>query len=102
VLIASLGVVAPAIISGCSREPAAPAVAASAVSARESRDIATLVADYCGSCHAPPRPQGYAPAAWPAIIARMLEHRRRAGLPDIPAEDLDTLLGYLRGSGGNT
>jgi hypothetical protein len=88
------------MLSGCSRESAAPT--APAASAQDSRDIETVVADYCGGCHLPPRPQGHAPAAWPAVVARMQEHRRRAGLSAIPTQDLDRIVNYLQDSGGET
>lgn len=99
-LVTSLGLLAPAVLSGCSRESATPIEPTSAAVAPGARDGLTVVADYCGGCHAPPRPQAHAPAAWPAVVSRMLDHRRRAGLAAIPPEDLDRVLNYLQQTGG--
>jgi hypothetical protein len=65
------------------------------------REASAVVADYCGGCHAPPRPQAHQPSNWPAIVARMQEHRIRAGMPPIPAVELDVIIDYLQQSGGN-
>jgi hypothetical protein len=66
-----------------------------------SQEAVAIVADYCGGCHAPPQPQSHAPAEWPAVVARMQEHRSRAGMSPIPAEKLHKITGYLQQSGGN-
>jgi cytochrome c5 len=101
-LITSIVILATAPFSACSRESATPVEAAPAAVAPGVQAGATVVSEYCGGCHVPPRPQAHTPAEWPAVVARMREHRQRAGLTVISPEDLDRILNYLQQTEGNT
>lgn len=100
-LIASTGLVVAALISACSRESAAPVEPAIPAVASGTLEGVSAVAENCGGCHVPPRPQAHVAAEWPSVVSRMQDHRRRAGLAVIPPEDLGRIMNYLQQSGGN-
>lgn len=56
------------------------------------------VARYCGGCHLPPNPGAHTAEEWPAVVARMQQHRTKRGLPTIPGEALDRIMDYLQQS----
>jgi hypothetical protein len=88
-------------VIGCSRAPSSQDVPAPDGVRDAPREIVAIVADYCGGCHAPPRPQSHTPAEWPAVVARMQEHRSRAGMAPIPVEELHKITDYLQQLGRN-
>lgn len=93
-------VLAAAMLTGaCSRGSSSAAEPASGA-APNGRGSDTLVSRYCTGCHAPPRPQARAPGEWTAVVARMQEHRIRIGMSPIPAGEMDGIIAYLQGEGG--
>lgn len=99
--VTSLGLLALALFSACSRESAAPVEPTPAAGAPAAREDVTVVAEYCGVCHVSPRPQAHVAAEWPAVVSRMQDHRRRTGLAAIPPEDLERIMSYLQQTGGD-
>lgn len=54
------------------------------------------VARYCGGCHLPPSPDAHTAEDWPAVVARMQQHRTSRGLPPIPGEAMERIMDYLQ------
>lgn len=88
----SLLIAASVLTGACSRGSSSAAEPVSGAAPGRA-----LVSVYCAGCHVPPRPQARAPGEWAAVVARMQEHRLRAGMPSIPAGEMAGLIAYLEG-----
>ena len=91
--------------AGCSdvdpETPPQPTVTSEAVAApiqlpQPESTGAKLVSQYCGECHAPPRPSMYKANEWPGVVARMQNYRTIRGHGAVSEPELKRLLEYLQ------
>ncbi|PCH53808.1 MAG: hypothetical protein COC22_01670 [Flavobacteriaceae bacterium] len=50
----------------------------------------------CSSCHRPPMPDAHAARDWPAIVARMQQHKEQRGLVVMSHVEQQQILAYLQ------
>lgn len=50
----------------------------------------------CSSCHRPPMPDVHIAKAWPAVLARMQQHKEQRGLLVMNDREQQQILGYLQ------
>jgi cytochrome c5 len=50
----------------------------------------------CGQCHAPPAPDQYRAAEWPAVVDRMVRNMKNMGYGELPEADRKAVEDYLR------
>lgn len=85
-------------VAACSREGGSP----SASEAPKPRDAKAAYLEYCGGCHAAPRPGAYVARDWPIIVARMQQRRMGVGLGAIPADTLTQIVEYLQANAADS
>ena len=55
-----------------------------------------LFSTTCAQCHAVPAPAQHTATEWPAVVDRMLLHRKDAGLAPLSPEERASIVTYLR------
>lgn len=79
---------------------AAPVLTVSAQAAQKTADqVLPLVNQYCGACHAVPRPDVLPKRSWPAVIRTMVEiAQERKGRAMITKEQMNDIVAFYYGS----